>query len=379
MNEVKTAPTLAMLGGGQLGRFFVQAAQNLGYKVTVLDPDPDSPAGKIADQHICKKYDDQEALLSLTKTCQAASTEFENIPAASLKYLEKHITVRPGSHAVSIVQNRILEKSFLRENFFPVGDFAIINLEDDIQSIDPSIFPAILKIAQFGYDGKGQIHVNNIEELKDAFAKFNFSPCVLEKKMNLDTEVSVVLARSVENKKVFYPIIENKHVNGILDTSMVPASIDEVLSKQALTIADKLSTALEYIGVMAVEFFVSNGAIYVNEIAPRPHNSGHFSIDACRHNQFDQQVRALVNLPLADTSIHAKAIMVNLLGDVWIQEGKVINPPFTEITNENTIVHIYGKKEPRPGRKMGHFTVIGKNLTDIKGLVDAARAKLSKR
>lgn len=379
MNEVKTASTLAMLGGGQLGRFFVQAAQNLGYKVTVLDPDPDSPAGKIADHHICKKYDDQEALLSLAKTCKAASTEFENIPAASLKYLEKHITVRPGSHAVSIVQNRILEKSFLRENFFPVGDFAIITLEKDIQSLDSSIFPAILKIAQYGYDGKGQIHVNNIKELKDAFSKFNFSPCVLEKKMNLDTEVSVVLARSVENKKVFYPIIENKHVNGILDTSMVPASIDEDLSKQAITIADKLSSALEYIGVMAVEFFVSNGAIYVNEIAPRPHNSGHFSIDACRHNQFDQQVRSLVNLPLADTSIHAKAIMVNLIGDVWIQEGKVINPPFTEITNENTIVHIYGKKEPRPGRKMGHFTVIGKNLTDIKDLVDAARAKLSKR
>ena len=367
MKKIEKPAMLAMLGGGQLGRFFVIAAQKLGYKVTVLDPDIDSPAGKLADVHLCKKYDDLDALNQIARECQGASTEFENIPAETLNYLQEKIIVRPSAYPVSIAQNRILEKNFLKDNNFPVGDFEIINIFEDIEKVDISIFPAILKIAQFGYDGKGQIHVNTIEEVQRAFNNFNCSPCVLEKKFDLDTEVSVVLARAEDNKKVFYPVIENKHVNGILDTSTVPANIKKELALQAIKIADSLSTKLNYIGVMAVEFFISNDLIFVNEIAPRPHNSGHFSLDACINNQFDQQVRALTGMPLADTSNHYDAVMVNLLGDIWYKDEKIINPPFEDITSMELPIgiHLYGKKEPRKSRKMGHFTVTGKNLEEI--------------
>ena len=377
MTAIVKPSMLAMLGGGQLGRFFVVSAQKLGYQVTVLDPDPNSPAGKLADVHLCQKYDDQDALDIIIKTCKAASTEFENIPAKTLECLQKAIIVRPSAYAVSIAQNRILEKSFLKKNNFPVGDFKVIETVNDIKSVDSSLFPAILKIAQFGYDGKGQIHVNNMEELNRAFTQFKLQPCVLEKKLNLHTEVSVVMARSNDDKKVFYPLIENKHVNGILDNSTIPANIDKKLSECARDIADRLSTALEYVGVMAVEFFIANGSIFVNEIAPRPHNSGHFSLDACLNNQFDQQVRALVGLSLVDTSIHSKAIMVNLLGDVWFQGDQLISPPFEEIKAENIAIHLYGKKEPRRGRKMGHFTVTGDDLKEILSTVKLIRAKLS--
>ena len=211
-----------MLGGGQLGRFFVTSAQNLGYQVTVLDPDQKSPAGLIADVHICAEYDDQGALDQVINTCFAVTTEFENIPFATLEYLEKSLIVRPSSHAVSIVQNRIKEKTFLADNKFPVGPFHIIESELHINQVPYNIFPGILKIAQFGYDGKGQIHVTNSNELREAFIKSNYASCILEKKLPLEIEVSVITARSISGNHVFFPIAENEHVNGILDTTISP-------------------------------------------------------------------------------------------------------------------------------------------------------------
>jgi 5-(carboxyamino)imidazole ribonucleotide synthase len=349
---------LAMLGGGQLGRYFVMAAHKMGYKVTVLDPDPESPAGRVADIHLNYAYDNKEALDKIIQTCEAVSTEFENIPAESLDYLNKKIQVHPNANAVRIVQNRIREKTFLRENAIPVGLFYVIQSIEDFNEISQECFPGILKIAEFGYDGKGQKRVNDIEGALKAFAEFNHKPCVLEKQIQLDKEVSVILARSVNGEIKTHPVAENIHVNGILDTTIAPANIDHLTKKNVTDLAKMIALKLNYIGVMAVEFFLSGKQIFVNEIAPRPHNSGHYTIDACYSSQFDQQVRALVEMPLGNPDQHSNAIMINLLGDVW-EEPKLHEPNWESILEEpNLNLHLYGKEHPRKSRKMGHITFV---------------------
>jgi len=352
---------LGILGGGQLGRFFTIAAQEMGYSVLVLDPDDKSPAGNIADKHICKSYDDLAALDELKTNCLAVSTEFENIPAETLKYLEKNIIVRPSSKAVSIVQNRINEKKFIRDCGCPVGQYKVIDNLDSIRNLNEDIiFPAILKTAQFGYDGKGQIHVENIFELENAFKFFNSTPCVLEEKLNLDLEVSIVLSRSNNGECKIYPLIENQHVSGILDLSIIPARTNSSINDNAIKLAKKIADELDYIGVMAVEFFISKNNLYVNEIAPRPHNSGHFSIDACEYNQFDQQALVLAgNEPKATITKFPISVMLNLLGDLWFRDGVQKEPKFEMVQGKGINIHLYGKDEPRKGRKMGHITLIG--------------------
>ena len=359
---IKSSESLGILGGGQLGRFFTIAAQNMGYSVIVFDPDKESPAGKVANKHICKPYDDLKALDDLKASCAAVTTEFENIPAETLQYLEKDIIVRPKSQAVAVAQNRIKEKDFLRKFGVPVGEYIIINSISSIKNINDEceIFPAILKTAQFGYDGKGQIHVNSIDELENAFISFNNEPCVLEKKLDLDLEFSIVLARSVSGEYLEYPLIENHHESGILDFSLIPARVSSSLKEEATKLAMKISDDLGYIGVMAVEFFVSNKHLYVNEIAPRPHNSGHFSIDACVYNQFDQQVLAMTGNKLKnEVTKFPISLMLNLLGDLWFRNGKQTKPKFEMIAGPGVNLHLYGKAEPRNGRKMGHITLIG--------------------
>ena len=359
---IKSSESLGILGGGQLGRFFTIAAQNMGYSVVVFDPDEKSPAGKLADKHICKSYDDLRALDELKASCVAVTTEFENIPSKTLQYLEKDIIVRPESKAVSIAQNRIKEKDFLSRCGIPVGKYIVINTIESINNIndEQKIFPAILKTAQFGYDGKGQIHVNNILEVEKEFKIFNNAPCVLEKKLDLDLEFSIVLARSVSGEYLEYPLIENHHKNGILDFSLIPARVSSLLEEQATKLAMKIANDLSYIGVMAVEFFISNNQLYVNEIAPRPHNSGHFSIDACVYNQFDQQVLAMIgNKPKNEVIKFPISLMLNLLGDLWFRNGKQIEPKFEMIAGPEISIHLYGKAEPRIGRKMGHITILG--------------------
>jgi len=351
---------LAMLGGGQLGRYFVMSAHKMGYKVTVLDPDPQSPAGKIADVHLCSAYDDQNALDEIIATCEAATTEFENIPADSLNYLKHKIQVYPDGDSVRVVQNRIREKTFLRENAIPVGRFHIINEEQDIANISDDLFPGILKIAEFGYDGKGQKSVDCKTSLTEAFDEFQKKPCILEKQVSLDKEVSVVLARSADGQIKCHPVAENVHVNGILDSTLAPANIDQLTEKNVTDLAKMVALKLNYVGVMAVEFFISGREIFVNEIAPRPHNSGHYTIDACYFSQFDQQVRTLTEMPIGNPINHSNAFMINLLGDSW-ELPSPHEPEWTKIMFENNFnLHLYGKEEPRIGRKMGHVTFLSK-------------------
>jgi 5-(carboxyamino)imidazole ribonucleotide synthase len=380
-----SAKSLGILGGGQLGRFFTMAAQNMGYSVVVFDPDEKSPAGKIADKHICKPYTDVNALNELRAYCSAVTTEFENVPAETLQHLEKDIIVRPSSKAISIAQNRIKEKDFLKECGIPVGTYVVIDSIESINNLDPKIllFPGILKTAQFGYDGKGQIHVNNKIELEAAFKSFNSAPCTFELKLNLDCEFSVVLARTFNGEFMVYPLIRNQHESGILDCSSIyPNSIAETLENQAIKLAKRIANELSYVGVMAVEFFLSSNTLFVNEIAPRPHNSGHFTIDACVYNQFDQQVLTLIGNKLKNEATKFPiSLMLNLLGDLWFRNGKQGEPKFELIAGSGISVHLYGKSEPRIGRKMGHITILGlENQTqeDVMNKADTLRKILWK-
>jgi len=368
---------LGMLGGGQLGRFFVIAAHEMGYRVTVLDPDKNSPAGKIADVHLCAQYDDAEALAQMANTCAAVTTEFENVPAQTMHTLAQSCVVRPNANAVAVAQHRAQEKQFIRDAGIPVAPFVVVNQVEDLPAAGDAIYPAILKVARFGYDGKGQARVANRDEAIQAFAEFKQAQCVLEKMLSLDYEVSVVLARAANGEVVCYPTAENSHLNGILDVSIVPARASKEIHQQAKAQAIKIAEALDYVGVLAVEFFVSEGKLLVNEMAPRPHNSGHYTIDACVTSQFEQQVRALAGLPLGDVRQHSPAVMVNILGDVWYQGQQVREPDWLRIfEHSNLKLHLYGKHEPRPARKMAHFTVLDEKLElAIEGAIKA-REKL---
>ena len=370
---------LGMLGGGQLGRFFVISAHELGFQVTVLDPDKNSPAGKIADVHICADFDDAIALKKMAETCAAVTTEFENVPAKSLEMLVLTTTVRPSAACVEIAQNRILEKNFIKHAGLPVAPFAVINNAIDLPKDDSPLYPAILKVARFGYDGKGQARVKNQLEAQKAFAEFKQEVCVLERMMALDLEVSVVLARDAQGNIASFPTAENSHLNGILDISIVPARCSEVLKANAQELAKKLAEKLNYVGVLGVEFFVVGKQLLVNEIAPRPHNSGHYTIDACVTNQFEQQVRVMTGLPLGDPSLHSNAVMVNILGDSWVNGLKMEmqEPAWNKaLSHANLKLHLYGKHEPRKSRKMGHFTVIGKNKQVVLNVALIARSEL---
>ncbi|MFN3715883.1 MAG: 5-(carboxyamino)imidazole ribonucleotide synthase [Thiobacillus sp.] len=347
---------LGVLGGGQLGRMFVVAARTLGYRVAVLDPDPASPAGRIADRHIQAGYDDDAALAQLAAACAAITTEFENVPAASLTTLAGLCRVTPAAEAVAIAQDRAREKSWLAAHGFATAPFAVVQHEDELDAaLRQTGAPALLKVARLGYDGKGQARVAHPDDARAAFHEFGGVACVLERLIRLDREISVVLARGDMGESALFPVAENRHANGILDVSLVPARIPPDLARDAQSKARAIADALGYVGVMAVEFFVAEGKLLVNEIAPRPHNSGHYTLDACVTDQFEQQVRALAGLPLGDTRLLSPVAMVNLLGDRW-QHGA---PAWERLfAHPNVKLHLYGKDSARPGRKMGHFNVL---------------------
>ena len=367
---------LGMLGGGQLGRFFVIAAHEMGYKVTVLDPDSNSPAGKIADAHLCAAFDDQAALLKLANTCAAITTEFENVPAESLSLLADIKPVRPSAYSVAIAQHRVSEKNFLKQAGLPVAPYAVINQAEDLPADGDAIYPAILKVARFGYDGKGQARVSNQHEALVAFNAFEHEECVLEKMLKLDYEVSVVLARDAQGNVASFPTSENSHLNGILDVSIAPARGSDAISHQAQKLASMVAEKLDYTGVLGVEFFVCDGELLVNEMAPRPHNSGHYTIDACITNQFEQQVRVLTGLPLGSAKQHSSAVMVNLLGDIW---PSVDEAPawLAALAQAQLKMHLYGKQAARAGRKMGHYTVLSANRDEAIKLAMQVRAELN--
>jgi len=356
-NQILPGATLGMLGGGQLGRMFTVAAQTMGYKVVVLEPDVNSPAGVIADQHICAHYDDETALAELAEICDAITTEFENIPATVLSYLEAKTVVHPSSKALSLTQNRLVEKAFIESLGINVAPYVAIRSMADIDALAHSfVFPAIIKAASFGYDGKGQAVCETADDVRNAFTKLNEVECVLEQRINLDREVSTVLARGQDGIISHFPIAENKHVNGILHQTTVPSSVSPIQAQTATEMANKIAEGLAYVGTMAVEFFISNeGDILANEIAPRPHNSGHFSLDACETSQFEQQVRMLCGLPSGNCDLISPVVMINLLGDVW---GKSQPHWNTLLSKPQNKLHLYGKKEARSGRKMGHFNTL---------------------
>ena len=368
--------TLGMLGGGQLGRMFTLRARAMGYRVVVLDPDPDSPAGHAANIHIHAGYDDQAALERMTRECAVISTEFENIPAQVLEQLAKKVPVRPSAAAVAVAQDRITEKSFLRDQGFATAEFrAVTSAHGASKALAEVGAPALLKTSRMGYDGKGQAKVTTAAEAEGAFAKFGGVPCILEQLVPLDLEVSVVLARGLDGSVQAFPPGENVHRHGILHTTTVPARIPPALADEARRVASAVAEKLGYVGVLGVELFVSKGKILVNEIAPRPHNSGHWTQDAAATDQFEQQVRAMCALPLGSPALLSPVAMVNLLGDLWAKG----EPDWAAVMGmPGVVLHLYGKKEPRPGRKMGHLNCYGTTTDEALQKAEEAWGKLGR-
>jgi len=359
--------TVGMLGGGQLGRYALMAARVMGFTTVVLEPDPEAPAGAVADEHLVADYDDPEALARLAQVCSVVTTEFENPPAEAMAVLARSVRVAPSSTTVGIAQDRGLEKEFLSSVGVPVGPFARVDATVLGVGVDsPEEFargdclPGLLKTSRGGYDGKGQRAVDDHDGLWGAWRALGGVDCVLERRLDLLTEVSVIVARTADGSVATYPVAENRHVDGILDVTVVPARIDPVLADRAVGLAMTVADALGYVGVLAVEMFVVDGEtgpeLLVNEIAPRPHNSGHWTLDGARTDQFAQQIRAVCGLSLGDTSMTAGGVaMVNLLGDLWAGG----EPDWSvALAEPSARLHLYGKSTARPGRKMGHLTVV---------------------
>ena len=349
--------TLGLLGGGQLGRMFTQRARAMGYEVVVLEPDPLSPAGALATHHIQAPYDDLSALAELAGRAAAITTEFENVPAATLSWLADQVTCRPGAESVAVAQDRIREKTFVRDQGLETAEFEPVRSIDDLRVAWSRLgAPALLKTSRLGYDGKGQAVVETASEAEAAFRSLKEVPCVLERRLRLEREISVVLARGHDGQIAVFPVGENVHHAGILHTTVVPALIPPPLAEAARNMATRVAVALDYVGVLAVELFVANGGrLYVNELAPRPHNSGHYTMDACVTDQFEQQVRSLAGLPLGSPRLLSPVSMVNLLGEVW-KDGE---PRFDRaLALPGVTLHLYGKKEVRAGRKMGHLNCL---------------------
>lgn len=368
--------TLGLLGGGQLGRMFTARARTMGYRVWVLDPDPSSPAGHLADRHLQAAYADAAALDALAGECQVVTTEFENVPAATLEALAPRVRVWPPPAAVAIAQDRIREKAFLRHHGLGTTLHAAVRTEDDLAAAWQQVGgPALLKTSRLGYDGKGQASVSSAQEALAAFRQFRGVECVLERRLDLEAELSVVLARNEHGSIARFPAGQNVHVDGILDTTMVPAGLPGEVVEEAQGVATRVAEALGYVGVLGVELFVANnGRIYVNEIAPRPHNSGHFTQDACVTCQFEQQVRAICGLPLGSTALLSPVAMVNLLGDLWTTG----EPRWDRaLADPGVKLHLYGKTEARPGRKMGHLNVLAATPTEAKQRALDARRVLT--
>jgi 5-(carboxyamino)imidazole ribonucleotide synthase len=342
---------------------FVHAAQRLGYHVCVLDPDASGPAAQAADETIVAAYDDVSALDRLAARVSAVTTEFENVPAASLERLAAHVPVRPAAQAVAIAQDRRREKRFFAAHGLPVGPFAVIESEADLDRLDEALFPGILKTATLGYDGKGQARVVSAPEARAAWERFGRAPCVLEARLAFDCEISVLVARGADGETAVWPVQENVHAGGILARTIAPACVPAAVAESAQAAVRQLVAALDYTGVLAVEMFVLGDQVLLNEIAPRPHNSGHYTIEACVTSQFEQQVRVLAGLPLGVTALVRPAVMVNLLGDIWFDAQTPREPDWAGVLAlPGAHLHLYGKAEARPGRKMGHVTCAGETL-----------------
>jgi 5-(carboxyamino)imidazole ribonucleotide synthase len=376
--------TLGVMGGGQLGRMFVHAAQRLGYFTAVLDPDPQSPAGRVSHHHIQTDYGNAEGLKQLASLCAAVTTEFENVPADALQALAASRPVAPGAAAVAIAQNRIEEKAHFTASAGVAGvtcaPYAVIETPAQLAAVPAELLPGILKTARMGYDGKGQVRVANMAELAVAWAELKGVPCVLEKMLPLKAECSVIVARGWDGAITGFAPQYNVHVGGILAvTAAYEGNMPSALAQRARAATESIANHIGYVGVLCVEFFViddgsADGALVVNEMAPRPHNSGHYTMDACDVSQFDLQVHAMAGLPLPEPRQHSPAIMLNLLGDVWFDAaGQPRTPDWQAVLAlPGTHLHLYGKLEARAGRKMGHLNITGADIAGVKAVARQA-------
>ena len=398
-NAGYTEITLGVMGGGQLGRMFVHAAQQMGYFTAVLDPDPLSPAGRVSHHHIQTAYTDPAGLAALAAVSAAITTEFENVPAQALAQLANTRPVAPSALSVGIAQDRAREKAHFAGCGVPVAPYAVIETAEQLAQVNSDLFPGILKTARMGYDGKGQVRVKNPTELAAAWAELKGVTCVLEKMLPLHMECSVIVARGADGTCVHLPVQRNLHRDGVLTvTEVFEGNMPLDHAKRAVAAAKSIADGLQYVGVLCVEFFVLDplqpeartlGGLVVNEMAPRPHNSGHYSIDACDISQFDLQVRTLAGLPLVQPRQHSPAIMLNLLGDIWPEhrEGKTVEKMASGPCNDapdwasvlalhGTHLHLYGKQDAKKGRKMGHLNITGANIEQVRATALQAAAVL---
>jgi 5-(carboxyamino)imidazole ribonucleotide synthase len=392
MKQILPGATLGVMGGGQLGRMFVHAAQRLGYFTAVLDADATSPAGRVSHHHIQAAYDDAEGLAQLAAVSAAITTEFENVPAAALLQLAATRPVAPSANTVSIAQNRIEEKSHFSAcaaaSGVPCAPYAVLETPADLADVSADLLPGILKTARMGYDGKGQARVKNAAELADAWNSLKNVPCVLEKMLPLKAELSVIVARGWDGEIVSFAPQRNVHVDGILAvTHAYDGCLPAALSARARAATEAIATQIGYVGVLCVEFFVlasasgnaADDTLVVNEMAPRPHNSGHYTMNACDSSQFDLQVHALAGLPLPTPRQHSPSIMLNLLGDSWFDaQGLERTPDWVAVLAlPGTHLHLYGKTQARPGRKMGHLNITGASVAAVQATARQVAALLN--
>ena len=360
--------TIGIIGGGQLARMMCLAAKAMGYYVAVLEPTPNCPCGQVADIEITANYDDMDAVKKLAAASDVITYEFENIDYDALTYLEKHAYLPQGSNVLKINQHRFREKTAIREMGIPVPDFRLINGAGDLEK--NVFYPSVLKTTMGGYDGKGQAVLKTKDDLANALAIAERHECILEEWMPFTREISVIVARSTRGETTVFPVAENIHVNGILHQSIVPARISRDLEARALSLGLKIAEGLDSIGVLAVEMFVVDNEILINEIAPRPHNSGHYTIDACVTSQFEQHVRSVCGLPLGKTDLHSPVVMVNILGDHMDRDRMHNLEPYMPLL-ANGKLHLYGKAQAREKRKMGHVSMLG-DIDESLRLIDAA-------
>ncbi len=367
VNTIYPPITIGILGGGQLGRMMAISAKEMGYKVAVLDPIPNSPTGQIADFEIVAEYDDIESAKQLVDVSDVITYEFENVDVDVCRFIESSGKLPQGSHLIDITQDRAKEKEAIVKSGAKTVPYAVISNKDDLIETSKNLgFPVVVKTRQGGYDGKGQVIVNSEEDIDKALPLINEKPCIVEKFIDFQKEISIIVHRSTTGELFSFPVSENIHIDHILIQSIVPARIDEGIAKEAKKIAEQLATSINMIGTLGVEMFLTaEGEIFINEVAPRPHNSGHYTIDGCTHSQFDQHIRAICGLPLGEGILHHKVVMMNILGE-HLDDVLTKLPQFHQAK-----LHLYGKEEVKTGRKMGHINFVNNQVDETMQQIKA--------